>query len=227
MTDPRLSELLNGEIDGELDAQQRAELSRRLLANAEARAMREEFRRVCAALDAVPQVAPPPELSQGVLAALPQRDRTAGPPRGGWRSNASFIHGWRYAALFAGVVVGGAVVFHTVRGPGPADSELAGTIATGALDTARLEGPVSGTVALFRAGNDLNLRVDVSASAPVRLVIATDGQQQGNSPAPVAESIHRTIPLTGLAVHGQSLELTFLQGEHPVAGARLRLPEAP
>src|ERR1700751_5117440 len=73
MTDPRLTELLNGEIDGELDRQQRAELSRRLLANTGARAAREDLRRVCEALDSVPQVEPPPALSENVLAALPQR----------------------------------------------------------------------------------------------------------------------------------------------------------
>ena len=67
MTDPRLTELLNGEIDGELDRQQRAELSRRLLANTGARAAREDLRRVCEALDSVPQVEPPPALSENVL----------------------------------------------------------------------------------------------------------------------------------------------------------------
>jgi anti-sigma factor RsiW len=229
MTDPRLTELLNAEIDGVLDAPQRAELSRRLLSNPDARAAREDLRRVCAALDSIPELDPPPGLCEQVFAALPQEVSVTMPRHLGTLRGWSSVHLWRYAALFAGVVFAGAIVFHTVSGPGPANNEIAGTIATGALDSARVEGPVSGTVTLYREGGNLDLRVDVSASVPVRPVIVTDGRslRQDVWPDEVAGATQRTIPLTGLAMHGQPLELIFLNSDRPVASARLQLPESP
>ena len=71
----------------------------------------------------------------------------------------------------AGVIAAGAIVFQTVRGPGPAGTDAAGTMATGVLDKAQLEGPVSGTVALYRDGGGLGLRFDLTAS----------GERDGNA----------------------------------------------
>jgi hypothetical protein len=229
MTDPRLAELIHAEIDGELDAQQRAELARRLLADPAARGERDELHRVCAALEAIPQVDPPAELRDSILAALPQRrlpTRTPGHvSRDAWMS----AHRWRYAAMLAGVVAAGAIVFQTVRGPGPAGTEAAGTMATGVLDKAQLDGPISGTVALYRDGTGLALRFDLSASGPVQVLIASEGQTARLDGAVEAAStgLRRTIPLTGVTAHGQTLELTFLLVGRPVSSTQLRLPEAP
>src|ERR1700756_1135746 len=103
MADAPLLELLHAEIDGELDGQQRGELARRLLADPEVRALREDFQRLCAALDAVAGVEPPPELRESILAALPQsipiRERS-------WWSTPRI----RYAAIILLVLTAGAVV---------------------------------------------------------------------------------------------------------------------
>ncbi|HEV7431987.1 MAG TPA: hypothetical protein VGN77_03020, partial [Steroidobacteraceae bacterium] len=55
-------ELIHAEIDGELDERQRSELSRCLLADPQLRAVRDQMRRVCQALDAVEPVEAPPQL---------------------------------------------------------------------------------------------------------------------------------------------------------------------
>jgi anti-sigma factor RsiW len=228
MTDPRLTELIQGEIDGELDVQQRAELARRLLADPQARGERDELRRVCAELDAIPQVQPPSALRDNVLAALPQGQRTIRPrilTRDMWVS----AHRWRYAAMLAVVLAAGAIVFQTVRGPGPAGTEAAGTMATGVLDKAQLDGPVSGTVALYRDAAGLGLRFDLAASGPIQVVIRSDGQTLRLDGTTESDSagLRRTIPLTGITAHGQSLGLTFLLAGRPAGSAQLRLPEAP
>jgi hypothetical protein len=228
MTDPRLTDLIHAEIDGELDAQQRAELARRLLADPGARGERDELHRVCAAVEAIPQVDPPPELRDSILAALPQRrlpTRKAGHvSRDAWTS----AHRWRYAAMLAGVVAAGAIVFQTVRGPGPAGTEAAGTMATGVLDKAQLNGPVSGTVSLYRDGTGLALWFDLTASGPVQVLIASEGQTARLDGAVDAATpgLRRTIPLSGVLAHGQTLELTFLLMGRPVSSTQLRLPEA-
>ena len=94
MTDEGLLALIHAEIDGGLDALQRGELARRLLADPDARALRDELHRLCAQLDEVEAVEPPAELSARILRALPS---AATPPRAFRRP----VHPWRYAALAA------------------------------------------------------------------------------------------------------------------------------
>ena len=71
MADSGRLALIHAEIDGELDGRQRAELARALLADPEIQVLREDLRRVCAALDVLEDVDPPQQLRQSVLDALP------------------------------------------------------------------------------------------------------------------------------------------------------------
>ena len=64
MADSQRLALIHAEIDGELDAAGRAELARWVLADPEGRALRDQLRSLCAALDAVPAVDPPEELNK-------------------------------------------------------------------------------------------------------------------------------------------------------------------
>src|SRR5512134_119424 len=70
MRDDRLNELLNAELDADLDSAGRAELERLLAGSAEARARRDELRRVVDALAHIKAVEPPAELRDAVLNAL-------------------------------------------------------------------------------------------------------------------------------------------------------------
>ena len=121
MADSGRLELIHAEIDGELDGRQNAELARCLLADPEVRVLREDLRRLCAALDALEDVDPPPQLRQSIVDALPQS--TPSRARSWWSAPRL-----RYAALIAGVLAAGTVVYETLDGPRPATSDVAGTI---------------------------------------------------------------------------------------------------
>jgi hypothetical protein len=223
VTDPRQLALIHAEIDGELTNEQRAELARCLLANPETRAVRDQLQRVSKAMEASDEVEPPADLQASILAALPQR----APPR----RRPSVAPVWRFAALIAGVCVAGALLYQTVRGPGPASTDIAGTIASpGAptvLDTASVaSGQVSGHISLYRDHTGLGLELEVRASGPVDVRIAGEGHtlevnglksadQPGAAPTKVAlPGFHR----------GETVELTFLMQGQQVGTATLRVP---
>jgi hypothetical protein len=224
VTDPHLVELINAEIDGELNAQQRAELARGLLADPNARAKREDLRRLCTALDQVEEVEPPSQLHENVLAALQQSK-----PR---RSSATR---WRYAALVAGILAGGLVVLDASKGPQSASTDVAGTMAAPdtptLLDTVRLShGPVSGRASLYRDHAGLGLELDVTASAPVDVLVTGEGQSLrikslGGQGKPADRPAR--VQLTGPGWEGRGVILTFLMAGHQVGSATLRTGNGP
>ncbi|HEV8017442.1 MAG TPA: hypothetical protein VGP32_02660 [Steroidobacteraceae bacterium] len=230
MTDPRQLALIHAEIDGELDNEQRAELARCLLADPDTRAVRDQLQRLSKALESFEEAEPPAGLRDSVLAALPQllpRKRLSSAP--GWRLLSA--PGWRYAALIAGVAVAGVLVFETVRGPGPAATDVAGTVAAPdmptVLDTASLaNGPVSGHISLYRDHAGLGLELQVSASGPVDVRIAGEGHTQevnglGSPDRPGGAPIRVALP--GFR-NGETVELIFLMGGQQVGAATLRVP---
>src|SRR4029077_11842786 len=126
MADSERLALIHAEIDGELEGRQRAELARALLADPAVQALREDLRRVCAALDALEEVDPPQELSRSILDALPQS--TPSRARSWWSAPRL-----RYAAVIAAVLAMGAILYETVEGLRPDASDVAGTmVAAGA-----------------------------------------------------------------------------------------------
>jgi hypothetical protein len=161
-----------------------------------------------------------------VLRRLPPATAAAAPAARTWSPGR-----WRQAALIAGLLAGGAVVYETVQGPGPGSSETAGTMAAGApvaLDSVALDtGPVTGRVGLYQDRGGLAVGLEVAAAEPVDVVIASAGHTVringlgGESPHLTAR---RTVPLPGVEPRGQNIELTFLMGERTVSHATLRAP---
>jgi anti-sigma factor RsiW len=227
MSVDRHTELIHAEIDGELDAQQRAELSRYLLADPDVRALRDDLRRLCAALDETPQSEPPPDLQNSILAALPVTVTA----RAGRRP--SPLH-WRHAAAAACLVVVGAVVFFSLRGQAPPSTDVAGTMAaSGAvvtLDTVDVrERSLSGRVSLIRDSAQLGVRFELTAPNPVDAVIASDGHtlrvtDVGRASGPGGTGI--TVTLPGIGPSAQPVSLTFLIDGRQVGSAVLRAPES-
>jgi anti-sigma factor RsiW len=220
MTDSEYLGLIQAEIDGELDARQRGELARRLLADPDARGLRDEFQRLCARLDAVKPVEPPPQLLPRIMEALPPA--TLRLPASRWQASR-----WRYAALLAGVLAAAAFVFKTVNGPGPASNELTGTMASArgrtTLDTVRLgTGPVAGRVDLYRDATGLGLTFDLAASAPVEVVVSSAaGTLRVTGPTSGDRSgLSTSVSLPG-AEGSRRVDLTFLMSGREVGHARL------
>jgi len=226
MTDAGLLALIHAEIDGELDALQRAELARRLLADPAARALRDELHRLCAQLDGVEAVEPPAELSARILRALP----SAATPPSVFRRPAQR---WRYVALAACLVAATVLVLQAVRGPNPASTDLAGTIAANRsrlmLDTTRVEGgPVVGRVSLYREPPGLSVTFQLRTAVPVDVLVAQDGHTLRVQVGPTAgaEPSARSVALPGFGDGGsRTLDLTFLASGHEVGRAALRVTD--
>jgi hypothetical protein len=229
VADGALLELVHAEIDGELDAQQRGELAGRLLADPEARALGEKLRRLCDVLDGLEDVEPPGNLRQSILDALPQSGGARERPR--WPAPRM-----RYAAVIVLSALVGAAVYLTVRGPKPSTTEVVGTIGPAGeasiLDTVRLgAGPVAGRVSLYRDHSGLALRFELTADAPVDVLIATQGRTLRvdgvGGPPRVGQGKPAgmlTVGLPGLRMSAQKVELTFVMDGRLVGSATLTTP---
>jgi len=226
VTDQERMALIHAELDGDLTGQQRGELARLLLADPQVRALRDELRGLCSRLDAVGKVEPPPQLKDSILNRLPSV-----PVATNYR-NASFGR-WRLAAMVAGLLVAGTIVFETVQGPAPGSRETAGTMAAdaSAVDSVSVgNGPVTGRVTLYSDKAGLALGLELSSAEPVDVLIASGGQSfriNGLGSSNPAGSTRQTIALPGVRMQGQEIELSFQMGERTVSRATLHAPSAP
>jgi hypothetical protein len=226
MTEEESKALVHSEIDGELGSEERGKLAQRLLADPQTRVLRDQLRSVCRHLDALGQVDPPPQLERQILSRLPQKPASANPR---W----SAAH-WRLAALVAGVLTAGTLVYQLVQGPGTGSSETAGTMAAGpstALDAVTFaNGPVSGHASLYREQATLAVALEVSASpGPVDVLITGGGRafRLNGLHAAGGDTARQTITLPGVPPRGQDIELTLSVEGHPVQRATLHAPAAP
>jgi anti-sigma factor RsiW len=227
VSDDELMTLIHAELDGDLGSEQRAALARLLLADPRARALRDEVRGVSSRLDAVGQVEPPPQLKDSILRRLP-----SAPVARTYRET-SFSR-WRLAAMAAGLLTAGTIVYETVQGPAPGSREIAGTMAADswtAVDSVAVgSGPVTGRATLYRDKGGLAVGVEMSATEPVDVVISTGGQSfriNGLGSSKPAGSTHQTVALPGVQMQGQDIQLSFLIGERTVGRASLRAPRGP
>jgi anti-sigma factor RsiW len=216
--------LLHGELDDELNSEQRAELSRLLLADPQLRALRDELQSVCGRLDTVGRVEPPPQLKDSILNRLPSV------PVAVVHRNASFGR-WRLAAMAAGLLTAGTIVYEVVQGPTPVSRETAGTMAADApttVDSAALaNGPVTGSATLYRDKSGLAVGLDVSAAEPVDVLISTRGHSfriNGLGSSNPAGSTRQMVALPGVGMEGQDIELSFLIGGRTVSRTVLHVP---
>jgi len=216
MADSAQLALVHAEIDGELDDRQRAELARCLLADPAFRAKRDELRRLCGRLDSMKQVDPPTELLDGVLASLPQSKA----PGGRFRMP---VGSWRYAAMLAGVLITGTIVFRLTDGQGTVATEMAGTLAGSraphSIDLAEISrGAVAGKASLTQQGSGLALALQLTAGAPVDVSVASGKQSLTIKGLSVG---HTVTALTGFERTGQPVNLTFMAGGREVGRASL------
>lgn len=178
MSEQRLVELIHAEIDGELDAAGRAELSQLLLADPDARQLREQMVALCHQLDALPQEEAPPALSDSVLRVLDERGEFS-------RRARPAAQGWRYAAMFAGGLALGAAAFNLDRAQPPSTdfADLVGTMAQRTEHTddgSQLqidEKDLHGSVSLRAEGSLLMLEFDIQSPHPVRVVATHEGYE--------------------------------------------------
>jgi hypothetical protein len=184
MITDRQAELIHAELDGELTGEDRAELARLLLANPEARALRDQLGRLFGALESLPSAAPPPDLAPAVL-------RSIGATRSKRASIATVQSWWgtgglRYAAVFVGGLIVSAALLRldSPATTGPDLSLLVGTIGghdqasrEAQLDQATLDLPeAEGTMSTYQVGSQLVLELDLRAHRPVEIVAVHSDQ---------------------------------------------------
>jgi len=182
MIEDRHIELIHAELDGELTSEQRAELSRVLLANPEARSLRDELNRLFGALAQLEDVEPPRELHASVLTAIDAQSGPARSVRRSWYAGPVF----RYAAVFLGGLLASAILLGpgARQAAGPGVSDLVGTIGgqhaagRGApIDRVELDlAQVSGAVNSYQLDGQLVVELDLMANEPIE-VVATHGGQ--------------------------------------------------
>ena len=224
MTDDERMALIHAELDGDLSSQQRADLARLLLVDPQLRALRDELKGLCNRLDAIGQVEPPPQLRDSIL------NRLRSVPVAPTYRKAS-LGRWRLAAMVAGLLMAGTIVYETVQGPAPGSKETAGTMAADApttVDSVALGGgSITGRATLYRDKNGLALGLEVSTGEPVDVIVATAGYSfriNGLGRPEPAGHAHRTVALPGVKMQGQDIELSFLVGERTLSRATLRAP---
>lgn len=184
--DSRAVELVQRDLDGNLSAAERAELARMLLADPEARRLRDELARTDALLRAVPPAEPPPGLRPAILEALklPAGGQVARDVAGGWK-------GFRLAAaVLAGLVVVG--LGYRLMGTQEDLGGLKGSIAehaAAAVPADEVTLPAgNGTIAarLFREGGGTRLMIQSSGLEPVEVFGQYDASRMTPRIAPAS-----------------------------------------
>lgn len=168
----RLQDLIQGQLDGELSAGERAELARLVLEDAEARRLHDEYLRSDRLLRNIPAAEPPPGLREAIQAASARTDRPGDAASRWWRPSTYRIA----AAIVVGLVVVG--VAYLVRDGHAPGTDLQGSLRDArdpqqAVLTLRGEG-VTVNASLRRAGEGLRLELGSSASDSCEIAVRID-----------------------------------------------------
>lgn len=171
----KYQDLINADIDGEISAEEQAELQAFLADSAAGRALHDELSSLCNALDTTEEVAPPVHLRHVIMNSIPKPPAPESSP--GFLQVLFAAPALRYALSFAGgvflamsVVNTGQVsnhAFDNVTGlvgtvANPVDATLASSVSVDELD-------VAGVVSLRSAGSMLILDIDLVAKDHIEI----------------------------------------------------------
>ena len=182
----KTSELINADIDGELEAGERAELDTLLAADPEAQKERDALAELCAGLDAMEAVEPPAGLRQSILNSIPEPRATAAnaDDGGAFRDFVNLLFGGsaiRYAMSFvAGAVLTFSFINTSQISPNVLN-DVSGLVGT--MSRAGLEGEdsinvdlneIAGSVTLNTSDAIMILDFDLASSGPIEIVTSFD-----------------------------------------------------
>jgi anti-sigma factor RsiW len=175
----RLEAMIQADLDGELNAAERAELARLLLQDPEARRLHEEFWRMDRMLRDVPRAEPPHGLRAAIHAGSVDSVRRGEPRRAQgaqpfWRLAAVVVAGLLVAGVSYLLLDAGAPGSDLQGSLGRADSvESVGRIAAQDRLSLRAEG-VEVDATLSRNGERLSLELDLTTNIPCEVVARID-----------------------------------------------------
>jgi hypothetical protein len=134
--DSRIANLVQADVDGELGAEQRAELSAAMQSSAAARALHADISRVSALLAETPEMDPPWGLQRRILDSvkLPARSR---------------LPGWKTPASYGMAIAAGVLIAVGVGQIGPRGSEdLTSLVGTMVSQGEEIYGPATASLAI-------------------------------------------------------------------------------
>lgn len=222
MLDPRIAEMIQADVDGELPAAERAELESILAGSAEARRFREEMIQVASLMSGLPQVEPPAGLARRIL----QRLEASATARG-----RSMRRAWLRPTSYGLAMAAGVLIAISVDRFAPSGSDdvsrLVGSMMRQTTDVSRpstgrlvIDVPgVQGEARMVTDDSVWTIEFDLETEQPVEIAfdLARSGTQFGGFADPAARV--QEIDLAGgeLSVmnHGSQRFVLFLR---PVAG---------
>lgn len=246
MLNDRVITLINAEIDGELDPQERDELQAILEQSDEARRLQGELRRLADVLEQLPEQAPPPELAARIMdqVRLPAATQASG-VAGGWL--ASWLGAFQPAqaglAFAAGLLL--TVGFYEISQRGGAAADLSSMVGTmvanpsGAAGRAKdslsiAEPGLTGTVSLSEVGSFLVLNFDLQSElrTEIEVGLAAAGLGFGGiahasaDSANVTESYEVSGGTLRVVNQGRQVFSVFLPGASDASRPQSAGPEA-
>lgn len=165
----RLQELIQGDLDGMLSTSERAELSRVLLQDHDARRLQQEFRRTHQLLRDIPPAEAPAGLREEILAArgLPARQGGAG-----LRRYSQPFYRVAAVVLVGVLVVGISELLRDSNAPTP---DLRGSLRAASQDHLSLRaGNVEVRASLMRVGSTLRLELNSTTTIPSEVIARID-----------------------------------------------------
>lgn len=176
--DPKIVELINADVDGEISPEQQQELEAALAASPAAQAMHTELSAIGATLDELPDLDPPPHLKHAIMASVPSAQPEP-QTRDNWLLSLFATPALRYAAMF---VAGSLLTLSLVNSDQLSNNaftdvtDLVGTISSGVpggpgAHITRIDRPeVAGRVSLRNSGPLLIVDFDLVSAGPVDIV---------------------------------------------------------
>jgi len=175
--DPRIVELINADMDGEISNTDRSELGAIMASDSDARQYHAELTRLCKAMDSVETIDPPPHLKHLILElAKPKRPIAHA---GGRATRLWSIPALRLAAAFAAGVI---LTFSFISSDNISRSAfddvtgLVGTMSDSASDTSTgrsiqiSRADITGRVTARRAGQILVIDFDLVSRGPIDII---------------------------------------------------------
>ena len=181
--DEKYTALINADIDGDIPADEQAELETFLAESEAGRALQAELRDLCSTLDGEEMLDPPPHMKHVVMNSLRSTPPETKSP--GFLQSLFAVPALRYAATFAaGIVMAIAIVdsgqvqqgaFNDVTGLVGTMSDV-GDLAPSVDTTTIHKAEVAGTVTLRRADPILIIDFDLSTKGPIDIVATYDNK---------------------------------------------------
>ena len=215
MTDQRELELISAAIDGELDADERAELDLLLESSAEARELNGELEKLDSLLKEVPDLEPSASLHARIMAQAKPRQVQSKSSMGNWAAILSPVAGFRYAvAVSAGALLVG--IFIGIRSVPPDTIDVVDIVGTVAPESVPADANIVDSFAIREEGLEslVQLRLsgsdyflDIDSDTTQRLDIFVDLGGAGLWPDAMAQTDGQS---EAIAVAGQILRIEAL-----------------